>query len=178
MIKITDLFTRNADIVRNHKHNKITQKALDEFFMYDFAGLPEMSGSDFMELVTRLNKIYKNAPSQQRIAFLREVVPAVPHQIFVIRNFKFYCQPGQYCGQIGNIDVQSKDAMLNQVPSICQEKGVTDTISIDEIIADYIPGTSTATLINLQHKDPWISKILSSLPTQTKDTKFLCIRIF
>ena len=100
LIKITDLFTRNADIIRNHKHNKITKQAMDEFFMYDFAGLPEMSGNDFMELVTRLNKIYKNEPSQQRIALLREVFPAVPHQIFVIGNFKLHCQPGQYCEQI------------------------------------------------------------------------------
>ena len=82
---------------------------MDEFFMYDFAGLPEMSGNDFMELVTRLNKIYKNEPSQQRIALLREVFSAVPHQISVIGNFKLYCQPGQYCGQIGKIEVQSKD---------------------------------------------------------------------
>ena len=175
LIKITDLLTRNADIIRNHKHNKITKQAMDEFFMYDFAGLPEMSGNDFMELVTRLNKIYKNDPSQQRIALLREVFPAVPHQISIIGNFKLYCQPGQYCGQIGKIEIQSKNiqsVILNQVPSICQGKEVFDHISMEELIANYLPGASIATLIDLQNKDPWISKILSSLPTQTKDTKF------
>ena len=133
------------------------------------------SGNDFMELVTRLNKIYKNDPSQQRIALLREVFPAVPHQISIIGNFKLYCQPGQYCGQIGKIEIQSKDVqsvILNKVPSICQGKEVFDYISMEELIANYLPGASVATLIDLQNKDPWVSKILSSLSTQNKDTNF------